>query len=371
MTIKKGFNMHPFFSVVIPIYNVAPYLRETLDSVCKQTFTDWECCCVDDGSTDGSETIIDEYAARDFRIKVVHKENGGVSSARNVGIDRANGEWMMFLDSDDLLEQNALEKISENIHKSPGIDLFKFGFRRFDESGLLPSPDGRSDKWRKVDISHRIEFDDVFVYMWQWAYRRSMLGDLRFNLTYHRMEDRPFICDCLFNRCDAFVDIGENLLLYRQRQGSAMHVKPSAIVWSGEIRYRIELLQMLDASGKIVPNFAASNWIGGFYANRCIHGILGRNKHDVKSLLYEWFVALRFLSRRSDLPKKWRICFGLVGWTHSYVLSLLFFWLVRYLRYECPMLKPLARFYRKIRHHGEFATNATSMVSGRQGILCK
>jgi len=346
--------MKPFFSIVIPVYNVASYLRETIDSVCKQTYTDWECYCVDDGSTDGSGAILDEYAKKDSRIKVIHKGNGGVSSARNAGIEQAIGEWIMFLDSDDLFAQNALEKISEDIHRSPGIDLFKFGFQRFDESGLLPSSNDTSSQWRRVDISHYIEFNDIYVYMWQWVYRKSMLGNLRFNLTYHRMEDRPFICDCLLNRCNAFVDIGETLLLYRQRQGSAMHVKPSAVVWSGEIRYRIELLQMLDASGKCVPNFAASNWIGGFYVNRCIRGILGRSKSDTKLLFDEWFCALRFLSQRSDLPQEWKRRFGLVSRTHSRVLGVLLFGLIPYLRYNCKALKPLARLYRKIRHHGEF-----------------
>ena len=347
--------MKPFFSIIIPVYNVAPYLRETIDSVCKQTFTEWECYCVDDGSTDGSGAILDEYAQENPRIKVIHKENGGVSSARNAGIEQAVGEWIMFLDADDLLEQNALEKIIENVHKCPDVDLFKFGFQCFDESGLLPTPDGESNVWRRVDISQNIEFDDICVYMWQWAYRRTMLGDLRFNLTYHRMEDRPFICDCLLNRCDVFVDIGETLLLYRQRQGSAVHTKPSTIVWSGEIRYRIELLQMLDASGKHVPNFAASHWITGFFVNDCIKGILGRNTHDSRVLFGEWFIALDFLSKREDVPQKWRGRFWLVARTRSRVLSLLFFWLVWYLRYECPLLRPLTKFYRKVMHHGEFS----------------
>ena len=346
--------MCPSFSIIIPVYNVASYLRETLDSVCNQTFTDWECYCIDDGSTDGSGAILDEYAKKDPRIKPLHKENGGVSSARNAGIEHATGEWIMFLDSDDLFEQNTLERISENIHKCPDVDLFKFGFQRFDESGLLPSPRERSETWRKVDISHHIEFNDIFVYMWQWAYRRSMLGNLRFNLTYHRMEDRPFICDCLLNRNDVFVDIGENLLLYRQRQGSAMHVKPSTVVWSGEIRYRIELLQMLDASGKYVPNFAASDWIGGFYVNGCIQGILGRNAHEEKLLFEEWFIALRFLAKRNDVPRKWRIRFWIVGQTRSRVLSFILFGLIWYLRCECPALKPLTKLYRRLRHHGEF-----------------
>ena len=97
-----------FFSIIIPVYNVAPYLRECLDSVLAQTFTDWEAICVDDGSTDGSGAILDEYAVRDKRIKVFHQENGGASAARNKGLRLATGEWLCFIDSDDWVENNYL-----------------------------------------------------------------------------------------------------------------------------------------------------------------------------------------------------------------------------------------------------------------------
>lgn len=78
----------PFFSIIIPVYNVAPYLRECLDSVLAQTFTDWECLCVADGSTDDSGIILDEYAQKDPRFRVFHKKNGGVSAARNLALDK-------------------------------------------------------------------------------------------------------------------------------------------------------------------------------------------------------------------------------------------------------------------------------------------
>lgn len=98
----------PFFSIIIPVYNVAPYLRECLDSVLAQTFKDWEAICVDDGSTDGSGEILDEYGARDKRFRVVHQGNAGVSAARNRGLEEAKGEWVWFLDGDDLILPGAL-----------------------------------------------------------------------------------------------------------------------------------------------------------------------------------------------------------------------------------------------------------------------
>lgn len=119
------------FSVIIPVYNVETYLRECLDSVFNQTFTDWEAICINDGSTDGSADILNEYAARERRLKVITQPNGGLSAARNAGIDTAEGEYVLFLDSDDWLEKNALEVLSANLE---GEDMLCFSGRRYFES---------------------------------------------------------------------------------------------------------------------------------------------------------------------------------------------------------------------------------------------
>lgn len=99
----------PKISIIVPVYNVEKYIRRCLDSIAGQTFTDWECICVDDGTPDASGKICDEYAQKDGRFVVIHKENGGVSSARNVGLDVAKGEYVTFCDSDDWVEKEMLE----------------------------------------------------------------------------------------------------------------------------------------------------------------------------------------------------------------------------------------------------------------------
>lgn len=103
------------FSIVIPVYNVATYLRECLDSLLTQQFTDWEAICVDDGSTDGSGAILDEYTARDKRLKVIHQTNAGVSAARNAGIEKVLGEWITFVDPDDVIASEYLLKVANEI----------------------------------------------------------------------------------------------------------------------------------------------------------------------------------------------------------------------------------------------------------------
>ncbi|MCS2957907.1 glycosyltransferase [Bacteroides salyersiae] len=101
----------PLFSIIIPVYKVEQYLPECIDSIIKQTFTNFELLLIDDGSPDRSAEICDAYALKDNRIHVFHEKNGGVSFARNIGLDNAQGKWITFIDSDDWVEKDYLEKI--------------------------------------------------------------------------------------------------------------------------------------------------------------------------------------------------------------------------------------------------------------------
>lgn len=118
------------FSVIIPVYNVEAYLRACLDSVLNQTFADWEAICVNDGSTDRSAVILEEYSSKDSRFKTIKQPNRGLSAARNTGLKAAAGEYVLFLDSDDWLEGNALEIVSESLTDE---DMLCFSGRRFFE----------------------------------------------------------------------------------------------------------------------------------------------------------------------------------------------------------------------------------------------
>ena len=112
-------------SVIVPVYNVEKYLCQCLDSVLNQTYTDFEMILIDDGSTDASGKICDDYAQKDSRITVIHKENGGQSIARNMGIDAARGEYIYFLDSDDYIREDALEKLVFTANET-GADIVFF-----------------------------------------------------------------------------------------------------------------------------------------------------------------------------------------------------------------------------------------------------
>lgn len=111
----------PLISIIIPVYNTERYLNCCIDSILSQTFTDFELLLIDDGSTDKSGDICDEYAQKDYRIRVFHKKNGGVSSARNTGLEHAKGVWIAFVDSDDYLKNSYLNVLMS--HTNAGIDL--------------------------------------------------------------------------------------------------------------------------------------------------------------------------------------------------------------------------------------------------------
>lgn len=104
-------DMNSIISIIIPVYNAEKTLSRCVNSILNQTFQDWELLLIDDGSTDRSGELCDEYASKDQRIKVFHKTNGGVSSARNIGLDYAKGEWITFIDSDDYIYDNIFDLI--------------------------------------------------------------------------------------------------------------------------------------------------------------------------------------------------------------------------------------------------------------------
>jgi glycosyltransferase involved in cell wall biosynthesis len=126
------------FSIIIPVYNVEPYLRQCLDSVLKQNYSDYEMICINDGSTDNCLSILQEYKERDGRIKIIDQDNHGLSAARNAGMKAASGEYILLLDSDDWLEPEALQTLTSG---QKGEDMICFNGKRHFEDGRKESPD--------------------------------------------------------------------------------------------------------------------------------------------------------------------------------------------------------------------------------------
>ena len=146
---KANDSTSPKISIIVPVYKVEQYLRRCLDSIASQTFTDWECILIDDGSPDKSGVICDEYAKRDSRFRVIHQENKGVSAARNAGLDAAQGEWIGFVDSDDWVERDCYET-ALYLADENNADLVQWNMQAFSDKENLEK--GRCRKSQKFSF---------------------------------------------------------------------------------------------------------------------------------------------------------------------------------------------------------------------------
>ena len=163
-------------SIVVPVYKVEAYLHRCVDSVLAQTYPNWELILVDDGSPDNCPQICDEYAEMDYRIKVIHKANGGLSSARNAALDIAKGDFITFLDSDDYLHQDTLSDIIKIVFEED-IDIVQFSFVR-GNSNIFPAIEKNVQK--ELYDNHTIFYSNIQkIILCGKLYRRSIWDGVR------------------------------------------------------------------------------------------------------------------------------------------------------------------------------------------------
>ncbi len=184
-------------SLIIPVYNTGEKLHRCFDSILAQSYQDYECIVVDDGSTDDSSTIIDEYATRDVRFKVVHKENGGVGSARNCGLNIASGEWLVFIDSDDFLKPDHIESLMDAA--TDDVDLVMIGFR-FLHPDKTTEHGYNAGRYIGIESIRKFIFETEFLKFqvpWDRTYRNKK--NLFFDVNLSLGEDRLFCYHYLMN----------------------------------------------------------------------------------------------------------------------------------------------------------------------------
>ena len=165
----------PLFSIIVTVYNTSKYLDKCINSIMNQTFKDFELVIVNDGSTDSSEKIIDEYVAEHSNITKINKENGGISSARNCGISSVKGEYFLFIDGDDYVNGNLLEVINKNI--SEDIDVLSYNIQRVNEKGevvekvLKPGFEEKTGEEAIIEfINNSNLFDTPVAYIYRTKY---------------------------------------------------------------------------------------------------------------------------------------------------------------------------------------------------------
>lgn len=208
-------------SVIIPIYNVEKYLTKCIESVINQTYKNIEIILVNDGSTDNSKEIIDKYSSIDSRIKVINKKNGGLSDARNVGIELAKGEYITFLDSDDWIELNMYEKLYKYI-KQENADIVQCSYQKvYDEE--VNNQKNKEEVNIMSGEKSLYNLGEKTVVVWNKIYKRELFNDIRFPKgKYH--EDEFTIYKVLY-KANKIVDLNLPLVYYRQREDSIMNSK--------------------------------------------------------------------------------------------------------------------------------------------------
>lgn len=313
--------MTPAVSIIIPVYNVAPYLRDCLDSILAQTCSEWECICVDDGSTDGSGEILESFKASGFQgFKVIHQENAGVSAARNRGLELATGEWVWFVDGDDMIHPDALRTIAEALAGNPSVDIVKYRyFAGVTFAGTWAHGDGDGPRVVKARDAERAMLGLHGVT--QYLMRRSVIGDLRFE-PYRWLEDVLFVVRYL-TRCRDLLVVPQDFYFYRTREGSALHSRRTADQVAETFR---ALNALVDAAETLAGRCPDLDWRAYWKQLHVIayfefgYGYYGLRAHERGAMLDDWLRLQARFADRYPVPLEWRIRIALVRFAHSGLL---------------------------------------------------
>jgi glycosyltransferase involved in cell wall biosynthesis len=218
----------PKLSVIIPVYNTGEFLDACIESVFNQSMKEIEIIIVDDGSDDGSEKKCDYYALADNRVIVIHQANKGLSEARNIGIRHTGTDYLMFVDSDDVVDRSFCQTAYDSAVDSKA-DIVVFGYDRIDISGYVISDGYRDNKdiegvYSKKDALCLLAAKKIEDYAWNKIYRRTMFNEVKFP-SGERWEDMA-ISYLLFDRADRVKVINTILYHYRYRPGSLIREPP-------------------------------------------------------------------------------------------------------------------------------------------------
>lgn len=210
-------------SIIIPVYNIEKYIEECILSILNQTYKNFELILINDGSKDKSGEICDKFK-KDSRVKIFHKKNGGVSSARNIGIENATGEYLLFVDGDDCLEKNTLEVIKDKIENN---DMLIYGYK---EKYVKKEYNFHMTENEKIENSYQtiqnVVSNKYGGYIFNKVFKKSIIlkENLRFNTKIHMCEDMLFVINYL-KHCNN-IKIVENIMyIYRMRKTSAVWQK--------------------------------------------------------------------------------------------------------------------------------------------------
>ena len=290
-------------SVIVPIYKVEAYLKKCIKSIQNQTYSNLEIILVDDGSPDGCGAICDRYAKEDTRIRVIHKENGGLSDARNKGLDIATGEYILFVDSDDYIHPQMVEILLQHL-EVVDADMAVCGFKTVEENEEvifdcfdICETAGREKKTEVVGIDagevfegqavmNNLQYKNLLtVVAWNKLYKAELFAELRYPKG--RVQEDEFLVHHILHLCRRTVYIPTELYYYLQRTSSIMGEVKYSVVRDGWLAYG-ERLAFLQEKGYMAMGVFTKlhmlHYICSFYSELS-------EKPEAEELLNEWRIV--------------------------------------------------------------------------------
>lgn len=237
-------------SVIVPVFNAEIYLCSCVNSILKQTYRDFELLLIDDGSTDQSAKICDDFQNKDARIKVIHNKNHGVSYSRNTGLLLAKGKFIAFCDADDMYEKGYLQKLVDAA-ENQAADIVICNYSYFCQTGVKTVSNKPSGFIEKDEIYRRIFIDNTIGgFVWNKLFRKRLIEDIKFDLNMQICEDTFFLCKALKNAKKVYY-IGNSLYRYRLHNSSVMASVRNMFTTEGDLKYAIVYDRLIDEN--IIP----------------------------------------------------------------------------------------------------------------------
>ena len=315
-----------YFSIIVPIYNVDKYLKECVDSILAQSFTDYELILVNDGSVDKSPEICDDYAKKDSRIKVIHKANSGSADSRNVGTSNANGEYIIYVDSDDfIISTDFLGDIYNKVQKnSPDLVLYKF--QKYYQGRGLAVCDFTLDFGKEAQdigeiLLNCVKANAYYGMAWIKAIKKSLLeeNNIKFEKGIVSGEDMDWYFHVLF-KAKTIDIIDKSYIAYRQREGSVSSANKlknltDFIYVLEKWHKKIQDTELVETHKKALLGAMAK-----YYSNLLItySRVKDRKKRDYKSRMKKLSVLLKF--SQSSRPKMVKKVYSVSGFSGTILM---------------------------------------------------
>lgn len=297
-------------SIVIPVYNVRKYIERCIESVINQTYTNTEIILVDDGSTDGSERICDEYASKYNNVKVIHKKNGGLSSARNAGIEIAKGKYIGFVDSDDFIDKRMYEILYKNmIKESADISICNiYKFSNYDEVNETTENE-KLEIFEGIDIQKNLQNNYfIMVVAWNKLYKRKLFKKTRY--PNGKIIEDAAIIHYLLDDSKKIVVSNLELYYYFQRNDSIMHNSNERLLDELDALYdRIKFYEKRQYQNYDFYNYTLKKYVEKFWY---LFKNINKYKRYNRKIYIKYFEYLKqILMKDKDLSKKEKIKYEL------------------------------------------------------------